>query len=295
MNLFPRVQAFLTGGEADDAVLRFAARVAGQNQSKNVSVLGVPEDAPLESEAGEFERRVRATLERESGGSLAASLEVRTYPEPSLDDTLKATRDEQPDLLILGRRLPSSQLKRSSLYPRLVRKAPCSVLLVTPYARPPMDRILVPVDFSAHAEMAVSTALEIAREEGGDNGEVLCQHVAPIPYGYRYTGDTAEEFARKQREATEEQFRRFLADAKIDAARTAWRYTVSEDEADAVVDLALAERVGLVVVGSRGLTAAAALIMGSTAEKIVQRCAAPILVVKRKGETVPFLRALLGD
>jgi nucleotide-binding universal stress UspA family protein len=50
----------------------------------------------------------------------------------------------------------------------------------------------------------------------------------------------------------------------------------------------------MIVVGSRGLSRSAAAILGSTAERVLTCSPLPVLIVKRKGETVHLLDALLG-
>ena len=295
MNLFPRIGAYLTGGPADEAVLRYAATLARLNDGERVFVLGVPEDSPLAEEGGSFDGRVRALLREHGGDALAEASTVDAHEKPSLDDILKATRERELDLLILGRRLPSNQLGRPSLYPKLVRKAPCSVLLVTQYAEPRFGRVLVPVDLSEHSALAISTARELSAASVGAEARVICQRIHAVPYGYAYTGHSREEFAEEQRKNAEEDHQRFLSGLGLAEGDIICRHSVSEHAAAAVCEMAAAERADLVVIGSRGRTAATALLLGSTAEKVVSACATPVLVIKRKGETLPFLKALLGE
>ncbi len=289
MNLFSRIGAFLTGGPADEAVLAYAARLAEAGGAAATVVVGMPEDGPLDGGGKTFERRVG---EGWSGAEPAP--EIVAHEKPSLDEILDLTRKRDLDLLVLGRRIPSHQLAHTSLYPRVVRKAPCDILLVTGHARPAFDRILVPVDFSPHSRRALELALRLRQAVGTSGGEVLCHHVFEVPYGYAYAGVSRADFAREQQEHAEEEFARFASGLPTGGEEVRCLYTPSDHVAPAVGEMALAEKVDLVAMGSRGRTGAAALLLGSATEKLVGVCAAPILVVKQKGETMGFLDAVLG-
>jgi nucleotide-binding universal stress UspA family protein len=70
--------------------------------------------------------------------------------------------------------------------------------------------------------------------------------------------------------------------------------TCSEQTPEAVHDLAAVRKMDMIVVGSRGLSRSAAAILGSTAERVLTVSPLPVLIVKRKGETVHLLDALLA-
>ncbi len=296
MKIYKRIGAFVTGGPADAAVLDYAARLAELAAPERVYVVGMPE---LNAEPGKepFADRVQALLQRPATAAALgrADLEVETGEGSNLDVLLHATRDRDLDLLILGRRLPSYQLADPGLLPRLIRKAPCSLLLVNRHSVPQFRRILVPVDFSRHAGLALVEALHLRELEGGDAAEVICQHVEEIPYGYAYAGVTRHEYASEQRRHAEESFDLFLRGLGRDRGGMRLEFSLSESVPTAVTELALAERADLVALGSRGRTRASAILLGSKAEKLVSVCAAPLLVVKEKGETLKFLDALLAS
>ena len=294
MDLFSRIGAYLSGGPADESVLRYAGELARLGGSEYIFITGISEEAPRQGSWQSFDARVREVLAREAGGVGANIAAVDEREEPDLDDILRSTREHELDLLIMGRRIPSHQLARATLFPKLLRKCPCSVLLVTRHGRPRFQKALVPTDFSRHSRMAVNTALALTEASAPGKGEVVCHHIFEVPYGFAYAGVSREEYAEEQRKHAEEEFVRFLASENIEAATVRGEYTPAEHVPLAVSEMALAERVDLVAVGSRGRTTAGALFLGSTAEKLVGVCAAPLLVVKEKGETVGLLEAIFS-
>jgi nucleotide-binding universal stress UspA family protein len=292
MKLFSRIGAYLSGGPADESVLRHTGELARLGGSKHVFVTGISEDAPRQGEWESFDARVRDVLSREAGGVAVDVTVVDDKEEPELDDILRSTREHDLDLLVMGRRIPSHQLARASLFPKLLRKCPCSVMLVTRHRGPVFRKALVPTDFSPHSGLAVQVALTLTEASAPGKGEVVCHHIFEVPYGYAYAGVTREEYAAEQRKHAEEGFAQFLASQSIQASAVRCEYTPAEHAPTAVAEMALAEGVDLVAVGSRGRTKASALLLGSTAEKLVGVCAAPLLVVKEKGETLGLLDAL---
>ncbi len=48
-----------------------------------------------------------------------------------------------------------------------------------------------------------------------------------------------------------------------------------------------------VVIGARGRTGAAGVLLGTVTEQLIRRSPSPVLAVKRKGECLGLLRALL--
>ncbi len=101
------------------------------------------------------------------------------------------------------------------------------------------------------------------------------------------------DFAEEQRVHAERAFVDFVKGNDAGDAPLRCEYTPSHSVADSVVELALAIQADLVAVGSRGRTAAAALLVGSIAVKVLEKCAAPVLIVKEKGETLNLLDVLL--
>ncbi len=67
----------------------------------------------------------------------------------------------------------------------------------------------------------------------------------------------------------------------------------SDSTETAIQEAAIAHRADLIVLGSRGK--GAVFLLGSVTERVLHAAVLPVLIVKRKGETVPLLEALFGE
>ena len=296
MKQYQRIGVFLTGSPADDVALGFAGRCAEAEGAEKILCVYVPDNG-LE-ETGDQVIDINELREKIVGllpASVSNLVEVEVHQSGGIAEILRSARDLELDLIVKGRRLPAHQEAIGSAITKLVRKAPCSVLVVPNYCRPHVSRILVPVDFSEHSKLALAAALEIARASRDDQqAQVLVQSVYCVGYGYHKLGLDLEQAIAKRAEVTQEKLDEFLADIDTSGVQFEAICTCSEDTALAVHELAAARKMDMIVVGSRGLSPTAAAILGGTAERIMLHSPQPVLVVKQKGETTSLLNALLG-
>ena len=202
-----------------------------------------------------------------------------------LAELLRIAKDDDIDLVIVG-----ADTAGGTLAEKLARKAPCSVLLVPPGARAVIDRILVPVDFSDHAADAVDVALAFA--EASALEEVHLLHVYDVPTTCLKLGLTYEQFRTNIRQHAEERFRTFAERLPTRGLRLVPHLVRGEDVTRTVHEQAEALGANLVVIGTRGRSASAAILLGSTAERVVRTARVPVVAVKRKGATIGLLEAL---
>jgi nucleotide-binding universal stress UspA family protein len=294
MKQYRRIGVFLTGSPADDEALAFAGRFATVAESEKILCVyvhgGGPEGEPAPTiNIKDLRERVTGLLPK----NVAANTEVQVHEGHGVAEILRSARDLELDLIVKGRRLPAHQAAVGSVCTKLARKSPCSVLIVPDYCRPHVSRILVPVDFSEHSKLALTAALEIARGSG-EEPQVIVQTVGCVAYGYHMLGMNRDEAIAKQAEVTQQKLDEFLKKVNTSGVQFETIITWSEDIAAAVHDLAAVRKMDMIVVGSRGLSPAAAAILGGNAERILLQAPQPVLIVKRKGETVGLLNALLG-
>jgi universal stress protein A len=146
-------------------------------------------------------------------------------------------------------------------------------------------RILVPIDFSGHSTKTVSCALQLASL---DNATVLLLHVFQIPdyvvtpFARRKQHDdqyeshvgVAEQAARESLAAFEQQV--LSRGIKVEAyIRVGYPF-------DEIVVMAEHLDVDLIVIGSHGCSKMTRLLVGSTAERVVEHAPCPVLVVKER-------------
>ncbi len=294
MQRFHKIGILLTGSPADEPALNYAAEIAALAAPERI--LCVCEQQMHGQPTGIDPAALEQHLRERVGAERAGAVEFRSSQGHALTEILRAARDEEFDLLIKGRRLPANELSNASAA-RLARKAPCTTLLVPTQPYVHMSRLMVPVDFSEHSRMALDLALEIGRatQAAGQQAQVVAMSTYAVNYGYAKIGMTMTEAARKIADATQQQFDRFLADFDISGLDFDTFMLCTGRTSRGVHEVATARKLDMIVLGSRGLTSSAAAVLGSTTEDIITGAALPVLVVKKKGETVGLLNALLNQ
>jgi universal stress protein A len=145
------------------------------------------------------------------------------------------------------------------------------------------DRILVPIDFSEQSKRTVSYATRTAKR---NNSTIYLLHVfqipdyVVIPYARRSQNsvevqshvDAAEQDARENLEA----FAQELSKRGI-KVQPYLRVGYPFDE---IVLMAKHFDVDLIIIGSHGRGGISRLLVGSTAERVVEHASCPVLVVK---------------
>jgi nucleotide-binding universal stress UspA family protein len=180
----------------------------------------------------------------------------------------RIVQDEQIDLVIVGR--PARGWGDHGL--RVVRLSDAPVLVMPEGARLRRGRAVIGMDFSSNALRAYAVARELFDE------------VTPVavvdPEGEQADIDVLQ---RQVRETWTKLAGADAAELRIDA---------SPKPAEAL--LAATKDADLLAVGSRGLTPLAAVLLGSTAEKLGARCGHPLLVYRDPGTRKSLLQSLMG-
>jgi nucleotide-binding universal stress UspA family protein len=135
------------------------------------------------------------------------------------------------------------------------------------------ERILLAVDGSEHSQKAVPVAGDLSRRYGG---EVIVLHVREheVTWGADIDVETAEEARKLVDEVTRE-----LKDSDTNVRGEVVRVPLGQTPR-AILDMAQEEGVGLIVMGTRGLSDWGRLLMGSVAHKVVHLAEVPVLVVR---------------
>lgn len=204
------------------------------------------------------------------------------------EQVLLKTQDLDIRLLMLGKKLHYSGQGVSAS--RIANMAPCPVAFVPETAREPVDRILVPVDFSDHSAAALREALQWA---DAFKAQVLCHHIIGLPavyYPYIPTDQVEPELVSH----AQERFQAFLQEHELpDNLNCHFTIGRSNNPARDVYTQAQRVQADLIVVGARGRTPAASFVLGSLAENLAYGSyAIPILVHKPHEERMGLLQAL---
>jgi len=136
------------------------------------------------------------------------------------------------------------------------------------------QKILFPVDFSEAGQRALELATSLARDSGAT---LIIAHVEEPPMAYG-----GGDMYYGVEEPNHEELRASLAAVvPTDPALPCIHKLMIGDPAEAIVQLAEADHVDLIVMGTHGRTGLTRLLMGSVAEAVVRRAPCPVLTVKQ--------------
>ncbi|HAN96221.1 MAG TPA: universal stress protein [Planctomycetaceae bacterium] len=137
-----------------------------------------------------------------------------------------------------------------------------------------INRILVPTDFSPNADKALQFALKLASD---CRASVHLLYVDDDPMLNAPT--TSDEF----RDKFEDRMATTLAAQLTDEQRNAFRceYAVARgDAAVEIINYAAAQSIDLIVMGVKGRSAFADILLGSVANKVVHKSTCPVVSVR---------------
>lgn len=176
---------------------------------------------------------------------------------------------------------------------KLARKVTCPVAFIPDGSEPEISSILVPNNFSKHSKLAMQNAVSIAKKT---KAKIISQNVYKVPTGYYTTGKSYEEFAKIMKEHAEEASKEFIEEFKKDYADITPTFTLSEDAdpVNEIMKVAEKNNVDLIIIGSKGRSDSAAVLLWSVAENLVKNEKdIPLIIIKMKDENLSFIQALL--
>ena len=136
--------------------------------------------------------------------------------------------------------------------------------------------IVVAVDASSGSEAATRRAVALAEKMGTFVHAVHVVHIPATVYAAMgAVPDASAEIMKLEREAVWERIGPLLPESAV-------RVDLEGYPADAVAEYATAEDADLIVVGSRGRGAIAALVLGSTSHRLIHITDRDLLVVRER-------------
>lgn len=288
----------------DHALIRYASLVSRMSHSEQVQFTHVfrgPRTTEVYFEElsasfkNPFERALRAMredMDQEVGdlfeGPPGVDASVMLTQGDPLRKLLMLARGAESDLVVVGKDHDGGTLAE-----KLTRKAPCSVLIVPSEASPRVRRVMVPIDFSDHAADAVDAGLAFAEAAG--LRQVHLVHVYSLPSGGYFE---LEHYPEREQQAVrrqlEQRYQSFVQALNLRGLTPTFHLIEHGDVARAVSEQANTLGADLVVMGTRGRSDSAAILMGSVAEQMVRHTDIPLVAVKRKGATLTLLSVLFG-
>ena len=143
-----------------------------------------------------------------------------------------------------------------------------------------VQRILVPIDFSENAASVIEWAAHLAEEHGS---RIILFHAYHLPVEFQqYEGAylPPDYWAGVKTEA-EQSLRRYQGELEQRGIEV--EGVVREGyAATAIVDEAASQKADLIVIGTHGLSGLKHMLLGSIAERVVQKSPCPVLTVKAR-------------
>lgn len=282
MNRISRIAIALSRTPPDVGLLAYSALVTKLLKPELVEFVHVvPEETKLDdSILHRMEDEVEYHFTRSLDGPEVA---YRVVVGHLLDKLVEYTAQHQTHLLMLGHR--KGRTGRRSLASRLAMVAPCPVWMVPEGSAIGIHQVLVPVDFSNHASLALEHAAVLAKEA---HAQCAAMHVYFDSSSIQY-----EEHVKELREGEDERMAEFFG--RVDRHGVSVRRVFEESSrpAQAILRKASEMPADLIVMGTRGRTKAAAVLLGSVAAQVIVQTPVPILIVKQLGTKMGVLDALL--
>ncbi len=302
MYRFKKILVGLGNNEHDSVILKYAGWISRMAKSQKMILFHVLESPDsfscLPSEyaeclvnpdpfsQGKMEELARKSLE----GHPEMAQECQVVEGDPFVEMIQKIRKEDIDLVILGRKTGKESNRNLPL--KLARKAPCSVWVIPEGAEGSIGGILAPVDFSENSKDALEIALSMAST--GNLGTLSVPHAFKIPIGYHKSGKTYEEFAKVMKKNARDEFKEFKKGIDLKGIKIAPLFILNENPAKAIKAVAKRKKADLIVLGAKGRSFAALVLLGSVTEKLIETTHVPILAVKKKGSGMGFLEALLA-
>ena len=274
---FRRILVALAREGIDRDLMSYAAALSESDSDVEIQLVHVLSPGASRSEA------LREIADVAAGHFAArfGSISCHVLNGSRIDRLLEFAAEQAIDLIIVGHRRNGSG--RRSLARRLAMKAPCSLILVPEGAPPRIERVLAAVDFSAPSALALNVATAMARYRGINQCRAL--HV--------FFPDTLSEPDSKDHSRRQREFAEFAAPLDLNGVDVRPVFEESASVPAAIQRIAAADQADLIVMGTRGRSQAATVLLGSESEQTLIESPIPVLVVKQRGERVGLLEILL--
>jgi nucleotide-binding universal stress UspA family protein len=201
-------------------------------------------------------------------------------------------QEEGIDLIVMGThgRRGFRKWLLGSVTNEVVRFAPCAVLSVRGKGDPvpvqPIQRILVPVDFSQHGQGALEVACALASTYGA---EIQLIHVLPDglhPTFYTMGATKLSDLQPGILEKVEASLAELIGKAPPCGGVSYSTKTLEGHAGREIVRFSRDHETDLIVIATHGLSGFQHLLLGSTTERVMAGAECPVLVTKASGKSL---------
>lgn len=143
-----------------------------------------------------------------------------------------------------------------------------------------LQRILVPIDFSAPSQQALRYAVRFAKEFGA---QITVLHVVEkTAIGRGPEMPARLDYAEKQRTIAEKNLHALTAASEAEGDLEIGSTLAEGVPADEIIETAKDFATDLIIIGTHGYKGWRRVLLGSTAQKVVRAAPCPVLVVREK-------------
>jgi nucleotide-binding universal stress UspA family protein len=284
----PHILAAMDFSEWSQRALRRAGLLARQSTAQ-LTLVHVVDDGQPQTIMESLRREALKLLEQVNAPGVLQGIPCRAVVTTgeSFDGILKTAKDVSADLIVMGAH--RKQLLRDifieTTIEQVIRTGPYPVLIVNQEAEHPYREVLAAVDMSAFSALAIRTAESLGLLDGN---HVTVVHAFATPdKGKLFIADASREeidkYVADERSRVSAALTQFLATHEIRGQ--GWLRRLEEGDAfEAISRVAKETSPDLVIVGTRGHSALAKVLLGSVAEEVLRSLAVDILAVPPKSK-----------
>ena len=203
------------------------------------------------------------------------------------EEIRKEIKNKNTDLLVVGYKKSRTHNLETQ---KLVKKPASSLILIPNKEDYSIKKICVALDFSELSMQALKKAINMANHSGA---KIVGLHAYKVPAGYHKSGKNHREYAKIMEENAKNKAQIFLDKAGIGGIEIEYIYDEDNEPATCIAQFARDSHSDLVLIGSKGRTNAASILLGSVAKELSKKLYdIPLMIVKVKNENMDFVDAI---
>ena len=224
--------------------------------------------------------------------------EVVLSDKPEVPEILQQAAMRDADLVVIGRHYGDAQFKTSQAVTarRITEKITCSVLVLPEIKASPITRIIAPVRNSQCSATALQAAHRIATAFNAQLTALNVYRTPHIAHLQQQEGTPHDSLPHSHETAAQTENEALLKRLQLtpDDVSSKCAPCPANDPVGAILSEVQNQNIDLIVIGARGRTGAAGILLGAVTEELIQRSPIPVLAVKTKGECIDLLHAVLS-